>query len=783
MALVLADRVRETTTTVGTGTVTLGGAVVGYQSFSVVGNGNTTYYCIAAQGVSEWEVGLGTYSSSGSTLARTTVLSSSNGGSAVNFSAGTKDVFVTYPSERSVYSDGTNIIPDNAATLLAISGGTGQSSYVVGDILYASTTTALSKLADVATGNAIISGGVGVAPSYGKIGLTTHVSGVLPAANGGTGQSSSFTANGVVYASSTSALATGSALTFNGTNLTTTGSATATAFIPSSSTVPTNGLYLPAANSVGISTNSIERLQISSTGQFTFTVDDMTSASPSAYNFRSTGKAAQTGTYTGLISTVNTDATYTGAGSVIGVYANQGTMTVAPTNAYGFYISSGWVDATNNYGYYSNIAAATGRWNFYANNTADNYFAGNVGIGINLPAVKLHVVGGATSGAVDDAAIFSGGVAGVSGSGAAIYLTGGGGVSRGVEIAGVNTGGANGAHAMVFSTSASSASPTERMRITSTGLVNIPGLTASKVIFTDASDNLTSTGTVGVDQGGTGQTTYTNGQLLIGNTTGNTLTKATLTAGTGITVTNGAGSITIAATAGAPSVQTFDASGTWTKPGSGDFVRIQMWGGGGGGSRVTTVNSSNAGGGGGYFELTVPIASMGATAAVTVGAAGVGRISSTGVGTAGGNSGVTLGSGSTVYVSGGAGGVVSGGGGAGGWGALVFNTTALRDTTQSPSGSGGSVGSGGGTCEAAQDGFSYTGGGGGGGSFTAGAKGGWGGGGGTRGTGAGGTSIFGGAGGNSAGAGVQPGGGGGSSASANTNATNGALGRVIITTY
>jgi hypothetical protein len=73
--------------------------------------------------------------------------------------------------------------------LPATSGGTNQSSYAVGDLLYASTTTALSKLADVATGNALISGGVGVAPSYGKIGLTTHVSGVLPVANGGTNAS------------------------------------------------------------------------------------------------------------------------------------------------------------------------------------------------------------------------------------------------------------------------------------------------------------------------------------------------------------------------------------------------------------------------------------------------------------------------------------------------------------------------------------------------------------------------------------------------------------------
>jgi len=104
MALVLADRVRDTTTTTGTGTVTLSGtAPTGYQNFSVVGNGNTTYYTINAG--SQWEVGLGTYSSTGPTLARTTVLSSSNGGSLVDFSTGTKDVFVTYPAEKSINED------------------------------------------------------------------------------------------------------------------------------------------------------------------------------------------------------------------------------------------------------------------------------------------------------------------------------------------------------------------------------------------------------------------------------------------------------------------------------------------------------------------------------------------------------------------------------------------------------------------------------------------------------------------------------------------------------
>ena len=96
----------------------------------------------------------------------------------------------------------------NGVTVAASRGGTGNSSYVVGDLLYASSTSALSPLPDVATGNALISGGIGAAPSWGKIGLATHVSGTLPTTNGGTGVTS-FTSGGAVYATSTSALTTG----------------------------------------------------------------------------------------------------------------------------------------------------------------------------------------------------------------------------------------------------------------------------------------------------------------------------------------------------------------------------------------------------------------------------------------------------------------------------------------------------------------------------------------------------------------------------------------------
>jgi hypothetical protein len=111
MALILANRVKETTSTTGTGTITLDGASAGFQSFAAIGNGNQTFYTIA--GGSQWEVGIGTYTASGTTLSRDTILSSSNSGAAVNFSAGLKDVFVTYPSEYSALGAGGQAIVTN----------------------------------------------------------------------------------------------------------------------------------------------------------------------------------------------------------------------------------------------------------------------------------------------------------------------------------------------------------------------------------------------------------------------------------------------------------------------------------------------------------------------------------------------------------------------------------------------------------------------------------------------------------------------------------------------
>jgi len=162
--------------------------------------------------------------------------------------------------------------PQWSAFLKATAGGTGQTVYAVGDILYASTTTALSKLADVATGNALISGGVGVAPSYGKIGLTTHVSGTLPIANGGTNLTS-YTANQILYATATNTLGTNSKLTFDGTTFRLAG-ATATqtelgyntaTWVLALSQVENNSYQRFKCNIIYASTETVVRVTVSTT--------------------------------------------------------------------------------------------------------------------------------------------------------------------------------------------------------------------------------------------------------------------------------------------------------------------------------------------------------------------------------------------------------------------------------------------------------------------------------------------------------------------------------------
>ena len=152
MALVLADRVQESAATTGTGTFTLDGAVLGYQSFAAVGDGNRTYYTIVEQASSNWEVGIGTYTASGTTLSRDTVIASSNSGSLVDFGAGSKSVFVDMPSEMvGLGGSGQSIQVNQTTESQTYTLDTGTNGFAVGPI-----TTASGVTVTIASGQRLV---------------------------------------------------------------------------------------------------------------------------------------------------------------------------------------------------------------------------------------------------------------------------------------------------------------------------------------------------------------------------------------------------------------------------------------------------------------------------------------------------------------------------------------------------------------------------------------------------------------------------------------------------
>jgi len=232
MALVVKDRVKETTTTTGTGSVTLAGAATGFQTFnSAIGVSNTTYYCIAGQGTSEWEVGLGTLSAS-TTLARTTIYASSNAGSAVNFSAGTKDVFVTFPAgvalqqpKYDIYTSGTATwtAPTGVTSIKVIcigGGGGGGSAYDDGDAWHTGGTGGTGGISigiyTVVPGTGYVAtvgaGGAGAttAPNGGAAGGTSSLGALLSATGGSGGAYGNSGATGAVGAGSSGVTANSS---------------------------------------------------------------------------------------------------------------------------------------------------------------------------------------------------------------------------------------------------------------------------------------------------------------------------------------------------------------------------------------------------------------------------------------------------------------------------------------------------------------------------------------------------------------------------------------------
>jgi len=182
-------------------------------------------------------------------------------GALSSFSAGTTGFTPSTPTTGAIVLSGT---------LIAANGGTGFASYAVGDLLYANTTTTLAKLADVATGNALISGGVSTAPSWGKIGLTTHVSGTLPTANGGTNATTTPTAGAVAYGTGTAYDFT--AVGTSGQVLTSAGSGAPTWTTPTTGTVTAVTATAPVASSGGTAPNiSMAAASASTDGYLTST--------------------------------------------------------------------------------------------------------------------------------------------------------------------------------------------------------------------------------------------------------------------------------------------------------------------------------------------------------------------------------------------------------------------------------------------------------------------------------------------------------------------------------
>lgn len=517
MALIVADRVQELTTTSGTGTLTLNGAVSGFQTFSNgIGNTNTTYYTIYDSTAYVWEVGIGTVGAG--TLSRDTVLANSLGSTAkINLAGNQASVFCTYPADKSVNLDANG----NVSPLGTISSGIWQ--------------------------------GTTVGVAYGGTGVTT-----------------SSGANSVVLRDANQNITVNR---LNQSNTTVTAAAGTTALTAASSYSQT----------------------LVGTGNQTYTMPDATTLTTGVdfvFNNNATGVLTLRDAASGLLGTV------TAGGACAIMLLDNGTV-AGTWNLHGFLPESvtwgtnaldlGTTIVSNGTWQGGTIGTAyggTGLTTFVASNnalfstSASALTAGTLPVAAGGTGVTTST--GTTSVVLSDGPTLTGAVTIGSTTGTDTITVGqstgsytlnlgigagGTGVTKTVNV-GTGSSGLT-ANSITIGPTAGTGTTTVNIaaqaRAGGTSTINIGtaasggtvGITIGSPIAgssTTLNGTVTLANALAVTSGGTGQTTYTDGQLLIGNSTGNTLTKATLTAGSGISITNGAGSITIASSGGSGDV-------------------------------------------------------------------------------------------------------------------------------------------------------------------------------------------------------------------------------------
>ena len=415
MAHITADRVSDTSTSTSTGNFVVSGTPpVGFRTLSaVLSVSDTFYYAIQLQGTSEWEVGIGTYSSA-NTFARTTVLASSNAGSAVNFSAGTKEVFLTLAAARTVQldNDGDVIISANSSSdALRITQTGAGNALLVED----SANPDSSPFVVDANGRVVVAkSSPQTTTNTGTPVLQSHVVGQNQLGLYGWSTSSTAPADVRFLRSASGTIGTLGAVS-SGFDLGALGfyGDDGTDFIeaaeifaevdgtPGTNDMPGRLIFSTTADGAATPT---ERMRVDSAGGVgiggtaaagtTLRVTRNVTGAVTASAIRADGSIQSDVTTTGrgFTSVLNVAAAAT-VGTVEHFGAAQGTFGVgsAVTNQYGFHAISSLTGATNNYGFFGNIASGTGRWNFYANGTAANFFSGQVQLGagtVGAPALS-----------------------------------------------------------------------------------------------------------------------------------------------------------------------------------------------------------------------------------------------------------------------------------------------------------------------------------------------------------------------------------------------------------